>query len=83
MVVEACSDFPDIAAYLREVALNRITVLRQFDASADIDATIDEAYVDGRAAKESEIPNFKGSYLGRFSLVSADSGTSDHLSERS
>ncbi|KAH8094439.1 voltage-gated potassium channel [Aureococcus anophagefferens] len=31
-LVEACSDFPDIAAYLREVALNRITVLRQFDA---------------------------------------------------
>jgi len=36
-----------------------------------------------RAAKESEIPNFKGSSLGRFPLVSADSWTSDHLSERS
>ena len=36
-----------------------------------------------RAAKESEIPNFKGSYLGRFPLVSADLWTSDHLSERS
>jgi hypothetical protein len=36
-----------------------------------------------RAAKESEIPNFKGSDLGRFPLVSADFGTSDHLSERS
>jgi hypothetical protein len=36
-----------------------------------------------RAAKESEIPNFKGSHLGRFPLVSADSWTSDHLSERS
>ena len=35
-----------------------------------------------RAAKESEIPNFKGSYLGRFPLVSADFWTSDHLSER-
>ena len=35
------------------------------------------------AAKESEIPNFKGSYLGRFPLVSADFWTSDHLSERS
>jgi D-threo-aldose 1-dehydrogenase len=35
-----------------------------------------------RAAKESEIPNFKGSYLGRFPLVLADFGTSDHLSER-
>ena len=36
-----------------------------------------------RAGKESEIPNFKGSYLGRFPLVSADFWTSDHLSERS
>ena len=36
-----------------------------------------------RAAKESEIPNFKGSFLGRFPLVSANSWTSDHLSERS
>ena len=36
-----------------------------------------------RAAKESEISNFKGSYLGRFPLVLADFWTSDHLSERS
>ena len=51
------------------------------------DAWVAEAYGDrrvaGRAAKESEIPNFKGSYLGRFPLVSADFWTSDHLSERS
>ena len=39
--------------------------------------------VEPRAAKESEIPNFKGSFLGRFPLVSADFWTSDHLSERS
>ena len=39
--------------------------------------------VNRRAAQESEIPNFKGSYLGRFPLVSADFWTSDHLSERS
>ena len=38
---------------------------------------------DGRAAQESEIPNFKGSDLGHFLLVSADFWTSDHLSERS
>jgi N-acetyltransferase 10 len=38
---------------------------------------------DCRAGKESEIPNFKGSSLGRFPLVSADFWTSDHLSERS
>ena len=36
-----------------------------------------------RAGQESEIPNFKSSYLGRFPLVSADFWTSDHLSERS
>ena len=36
-----------------------------------------------RAGQESEIPNFKGSVLGRFPLVSADFWTSDHLSERS
>ena len=39
--------------------------------------------VMARAGKESEIPNFKGSYLGRFPLVSADFWTNDHLSERS
>ena len=42
-----------------------------------------EDQVFNRAAQESEIPNFKGSYLGRFPLVSADFWTSDHLSERS
>jgi hypothetical protein len=40
-------------------------------------------YAGDRAAQESDTPNFKGSYLGRFPLVSADFWTSDHLSERS
>ena len=35
------------------------------------------------AGQESEIPNFKASYLGRFPLVLADFWTSDHLSGRS
>jgi len=39
--------------------------------------------VEARAGKGCEIPNFKGSYLGRFPLVLADSWTSDHLLERS
>ena len=43
----------------------------------------DFAAVLVRAGQESEIPNFKGSYLGRFSLVSANFWTSDHLLERS
>ena len=34
------------------------------------------------AGKGCEIPNFKGSYLGRFPLVLANFWTSDHLSER-
>ena len=36
-----------------------------------------------RAGQESEIPNFKGSFLGRFPLVLADFWTTDRLSERS
>ena len=43
----------------------------------------DRVTVIPRAGKESELPNFKGSDLGRFLLVSADFWTSDHLSERS
>ena len=39
--------------------------------------------VTHRAGQESAIPNFKGSFLGRFPLVLADLWTSDHLSERS
>ena len=35
-----------------------------------------------RAGKGCEIPNFKGSYLGRFPLILVDFWTSDHLSER-
>ena len=33
--------------------------------------------------KGAKVANFKGSYFGRFPLVSADFSTSDHLSERS
>ena len=42
-----------------------------------------DARVMAGAGQESEIPNFKGSHLGRFPLVLADFWTSDHLSERS
>jgi hypothetical protein len=38
---------------------------------------------ENQGRKESEIPNLKGSDLGRFPLVSADFWTSDRLSERS
>ena len=46
-------------------------------------AKLPELRVWDRAGKGCEIPNFKGSYLGRFPLVLADFSTSDHLSERS
>ncbi|EGB08515.1 putative histone acetyltransferase [Aureococcus anophagefferens] len=45
--------------------------------------TLMECYVHPRAGQESEIPNFKASYLGRFPLVLADFWTGDHLLERS
>ena len=48
-----------------------------------IDAQLKAAAALDGAGQESEIPNFKGSFLGRFPLVSADFWTSDHLSERS
>ena len=50
---------------------------------AMLDYPYASAFVAPRAAQESEIPNFKASYLGRFPLVLADFWTSDHLSERS
>ena len=40
-------------------------------------------YATAGAGRESDMPNFKGSYLGRLPLVSADLWTSDRLSERS
>ena len=53
------------------------------DFAAPRTPTFNERIATDRAAKGCEIPNFKGSYLGRFPLVSADFWTSDHLSERS
>jgi len=54
-----------------------------YAAQAEVCARVKDLAAGTRAGKESEIPNFKGSYLGRFPLVSADFWTSDHLSERS
>ena len=52
-------------------------------AEAPSTAPARSTVVFSRAGKGCEIPNFKGSYLGRFPLVSADFWTRDHLSERS
>ena len=54
-----------------------------FELPVKRDAKAPGARVFLRAGKGCEIPNFKGSYLGRFPLVLADFWTSDHLSERS
>ena len=59
-----------------------VDVLVDADGGALVGATSNTG-VSARAGKGCEIPNFKGSYLGRFPLVWADFWTSDHLSERS
>ncbi|KAH8079216.1 N-acylsphingosine amidohydrolase [Aureococcus anophagefferens] len=46
-------------------------------------ASLDAATATRGAGKGRDIPDFEGSYLDRFPLVSADFWTSDHLSERS
>ena len=52
-------------------------------AHGRVDVLVSNAGVWHGAGKGRDIPNFKGSSLGRFPLVSADFWTSDHLSERS
>ena len=54
-----------------------------FDACAGAKDPAPDAGALDRAGKGCAIPNFKGSFLGRFLLISADFWTSDHLSERS
>ena len=87
---------PSAATALRAFALMRtcgVAAIPGFDLGA-VAAAVDErwdregapaaaAAAAARAGQESEIPNFKASYLGRFPLVLADFWTSDHLLERS
>ena len=56
---------------------SKLFLAMDYYPAGSLDAALD------RAARESDVPNFKGSFLGRFPLVSADFWTSDHLSERS
>jgi hypothetical protein len=53
------------------------------DSYSLAEAYASEFLVGIRAGHGRDMPNFKGSDLGRFPLVSADFWTSDHLSERS
>ena len=90
----SCADvaaaFPEVCALepacdacaADEVAMNECMFATVADAYG-CDGTWDCDAVGARAAQGSEIPNFKGSDLGHFPLVSADFWTSDHLSERS
>ena len=69
-----------------KICLGRVSGDDQLDAAvapASSKSTRKRILVDDRAGKGCENPNFKGSYLGRFPLVSADFWTSHHLSERS
>ena len=71
-----------VIVYSRPVAASPRYTLDALGAGARMVTGV-AADATRRAGKESEIPNFKGSDLGRFPLVSADFWTSDHLSERS
>ena len=66
---------------LRDASVDGETRRRRARALRALGAAFTQAAA--RAGKGCEIPNFKGSYLGRFPLVLADFWTSDHLSERS
>ena len=72
--------------FLRTMAKDKEMCKNGFDVTKLSDKnflrTLENAVRFG-AAKESDIPHFKGSDLGRFPVVSADFWTSDHLSERS
>ena len=65
---------PDVAAF--RIFVERVRPIVDFE-------TLMVVCVFTGAAKGRDTPNFKGSYLGRFPLVSADFWTSDHPSERS
>jgi len=62
---------------LAELCMTNIKIVRDNSPRGDAGTAA------AGAGQESEIPNFKASYLGRFPLVLADFWTSDHLSERS
>ena len=62
---------------LAELCMTNIKIVRDNSPRGDAGTAA------AGAGHESDIPNFKGSFLGRFPLVLADFWTSDHLSERS
>ena len=75
-------DCGDIYAGVEEL-VGRFLATARGQSRALADSVRLHTKVVPRAGKGCENPNFKGSYLGRFPLVSADFWTRDHLSERS
>ena len=83
---EAAAAFGDSRVFVEEFVedAKHLEVQVLWDAHGDgVHLFERDCSVQRRAGKECEIPNFKGSYLGRFPLVLADFWTSDHLLERS
>ena len=75
---------PGAGAATRRIAdaMGKLKVDNDFSVCGSLDARNASAADDG-AGRGCDVPNFKGSELGRFPLVSAAFWTSDHLSERS
>jgi len=86
-IASARTEASRVAARLRETRALHVLVASDSPPSVVAKVLEDHAgitlVVRNRAAKGCEIPNFKGSYLGRFPLVLADFWTSEHLSARS
>ena len=49
-LLRACSDFPEVGIYMKEVALNRVQMLMQYDPGAELDAVQDAQYIDSEDA---------------------------------
>ena len=67
----------------RALAVLHLQGLAPVELLVGLEVAVELAELAAWAGRECEIPNFKGSSLGRFPLVSADFWTSDRLSERS
>ncbi|KAH8070886.1 voltage-gated potassium channel [Aureococcus anophagefferens] len=50
VLLQVCSDFPEVGVYMKEVSLNRVQMLMQYDPGAEIDGVQDADYVDSEDA---------------------------------
>ncbi|KAH8090000.1 voltage-gated potassium channel [Aureococcus anophagefferens] len=44
VLLQVCSDFPEVGVYMKEVSLNRVQMLMQYDPGAEIDGVQDADY---------------------------------------